>query len=622
MKFEYYNDIFTNPLRDRADVEQAVHQLLNPLKELYSNGCSRIHVGYTGASYALESIQMETFCRVLWGLAPLIYGNGYSDLWQKFIVGLKNGCNPQSEEYWGQVKDHDLKLVNMAALAFAMALVPEKITDALSKEEKQNLYVWLNQINDHKLWNNNWLFFRVLVNIGLKKTGLPHNIEAVEETLNLLEEFYLGDGWYSDGKTNQRDYYVGFAMHFYGLIYARLMETEDPVRSQMYKERAELFAKEFIYWFAPDGSSIPFGRSLTYRFAHSAFWSALVFAGVDTFQWGIVKGIVLRNLRWWVKKPIFTSDGILTNGYIYPNTHMIENYSGSGAPYWALKTFLCLCEDNDHPFWANQELELPALEAVHKQEHSRMLICRKKNHIQAFPVGQNSYPEMMRVGEKYTKFAYSNVFGFSVSVGPYGLAQGGFDSILAISLGDNYYRTRKSCKQFSVTDTHVYSKWTVFGDVEVHTWIIPISSWHIRIHKILTPRQIETAEGGYAFPLKNGTFDNNHETLRNGDSGIAATDLEGISGIQDVSFGQTTREAKLVIAEPNTNLMNQNTVIPTLISHLDAGQYLLGCLVLGDTHSDDFSNKWASLPVVSMENGVVHIKYGAEETEIVLTNYV
>ena len=42
-----------------------------------------------------------------------------------------------------------------------------------------------------------------------------YNQEQMEKDLNRMDDFYLGDGWYSDGCTRQRDYYIGFAMHFY-----------------------------------------------------------------------------------------------------------------------------------------------------------------------------------------------------------------------------------------------------------------------------------------------------------------------------------------------------------------------------------------------------------------------
>ena len=154
----------------------------------------------------------------------------------------------------------------------------------------------------------------MLINLGLKHVGAKFDPENVRHALELLDTFYLSDGWYSDGKTEQRDYYVSFGMHFYGLVYSKLMASEDPGRADLYKERAQQFAKDFIYWFSEDGSALPFGRSLTYRFAQSAFWGAMAFAGCDAFPWGVVKGIVLRHFRWWFNQPIFDPVGLLTIG--------------------------------------------------------------------------------------------------------------------------------------------------------------------------------------------------------------------------------------------------------------------------------------------------------------------
>ncbi len=43
----------------------------------------------------------------------------------------------------------------------------------------------------------------------------------------------------------------------------KLMKDHDPERSEIFLERGRQFYGDFIYWFANDGSEIPFGRSLT-----------------------------------------------------------------------------------------------------------------------------------------------------------------------------------------------------------------------------------------------------------------------------------------------------------------------------------------------------------------------
>lgn len=57
-----------------------------------------------------------------------------------------------------------------------------------------------------------------------------------------------------------------------------------------------------------------------------SFWGALAYAGVDLpepLTWGMVKGIVLRHLRYWQTQPdIWSSSGTLTIGYSYPNMYV------------------------------------------------------------------------------------------------------------------------------------------------------------------------------------------------------------------------------------------------------------------------------------------------------------
>lgn len=74
------------------------------------------------------------------------------------------------------------------------------------------------------------------------------------------------------------------------------------------------------------GRSIPFGRSVGYRFAMVSFWGALAYADVELpapLTWGMVKGIVLRHLRWWqTQHDIWSPSGTLTIGYSYPNMYV------------------------------------------------------------------------------------------------------------------------------------------------------------------------------------------------------------------------------------------------------------------------------------------------------------
>ncbi len=236
----------------------------------------------------------------------------FEDIYRK---GLCAGTNPDNKEYWGGFHAFDQKFVEMAAISYGLILIPEKLWNPLSFKEQENLATWLYGINDHQLPICKWILFAVLVNVALKKLGKPYDAEKLEYYLNGVEEFYLGDGWYQDGDSEQKDYYVSFAIHFYSLFYAKVMEKEDPDRSKKFKERAERFGKTFIYWFDEEGAALPFGRSLTYRFSQVSFWCACVMADVYPFPIEIMKGLIVRHLKDWFEKPIFDRDHILTIGY-------------------------------------------------------------------------------------------------------------------------------------------------------------------------------------------------------------------------------------------------------------------------------------------------------------------
>ena len=567
-----------NPLRTRADLQLAFEQLSMPLQPFYSDGAARIELGETGTSYSPGVAGMEGFSRVLWGMVPFLAGGGGSELWPTCLRGIANGTNPEHEEYWGDIRDYDQRLVEMAAFGFALALIPEKIWEPLTQPERDRLYQWLNQINRHPVWDCNWLFFRVLVNVGFRKIGLPCDEEQLTANLNRIDDFYAGEGWYTDGIGGHADYYGPFAIHYYGLLYAKLMGEEDPERAARYRERAALFAQSFTYWFAEDGSALPYGRSMAYRFSQAAFWSAYAYAEVDGCPAGVAKGIVLRHLRWWFRQPIFDASGVLTIGYRYPSLVVAEQYNSPGSPYWAMKTFLPLALAEDHPFWSAEELPLPELDALSVQRPADLVLVRRKEtgHVAAFNAGHAGTNEHAHTSAKYEKFAYSTAFGFSVPKAEWGVSQGAFDSTLALCERDNLYRVRRKNEETRIEGRLLYSRWKPWTDVEVRTWIVAGLPRHLRVHRIETGRPLDVAEGGFALGLQDDT--------RQHAEGLRATASGSLGTSSIVSLAGYDR-AEAVHAQPNTNVLHPRTVIPMLLGSLEPGVHWLVSEAYGEPGS-------------------------------------
>lgn len=604
-----------NPLQSRKDLAEAVKQIVYPLQPYYSKGKAKLELGNTGTSYSDDIAGLEGFSRVLWGLVPMLAGGDRSEIWELCLQGIKNGTNPAHEEYWGEITDFDQRAVEMAAFGYALVLAPERIWEPLNHQEKENLFTWLNQINQINVYDCNWLFFPVIVNLGFKAVGLPYDQEKAGKNLDRIDAFYLEEGWYADGVDAHCDYYGPFAIHFYSLLYAKLMEKEEPERAKKYKHRAATFAKEFIYWFSKDGSALPYGRSLAYRFSQSAFWSALVYAGVEPFSLGEMKGLILRNLRWWFQQPIFDANGLLTIGYCYPNLVMAENYNAPGSPYWSLKTFLILALPEEHPFWQAEEKPLPALKEKAVQKSPRFILCRQEDlgHTVAFNAGYKHTNEHPHAAAKYEKFVYSNVFGFSVQKAEWGLSQGAFDSMLAVSEGDNIYRGKRTCVDYTVSENVIYTKWKPFGDVEIKTWLVAGAPWHIRIHCIQSSRNLDYAEGGFALGLENNAFKGQKaEVILNKQQSFARLPW-GTSGIQSI-YGNG--QSELVYPNANTNLLNPRTVLPTIKGSLKPGTHWLVNAVFGELGNEEVLKHWDMVPHIEFVDDEIIIRQGTETVVI------
>lgn len=330
-------------LHTKSDFTALMHRFLDPLLPLYSEGGARLHLGDTGVTYPGRTIEMEAFSRPLWALAPFWTGGGRADDFLRiYRKGLASGTDPESPEYWGDPNDYDQLFVEMAALACAILETPESVWEPLTDAEKANLAKWLDTINHHDLPGCNWLLFRVLVNLALDSVGMPCDMARAAADMAEVDKWYVADGWYSDGPADikpQKDYYNPWAIQYYTVLYSVFAAKSDPARAALYRDRVTKFGQQFARWFDENGAALPFGRSLTYRIGQSAFYSACIWAGLEPLPLPVMKGIIVRNLNWWLARPIFDRDGVLTIGYGYPQQYMAEQYNAPGSPYWGLKVF-------------------------------------------------------------------------------------------------------------------------------------------------------------------------------------------------------------------------------------------------------------------------------------------
>lgn len=196
---------------------------------------------------------------------------------------------------------------------------------------------------------------------------------------------------------------------------------------------------------------------------------------------------------------------------------------------------------------------------------------------------------------KYGGFAYSSTYAFSVPPGLFSLEQYALASQLGLSDdGGEYWKTRRTndyaAIEYRENSPVLISVWAPFPDVKVKTVLVPPTEdfphWHLRAHKIEAGRDLLTADGSFAIRNVNsndgryldlynpatceGTFP---AIVGNYDIVTPAGWAHGRSGAFAVSNGAVGikalekwdgRRANLVNADPNSNLMEGRTVIPTL----------------------------------------------------------
>lgn len=541
--------------------------IVNPLKKYFCGG--KVCFARHRAWYENVSGDMEAFARPLWGLVPLWAGGGEADEFVSlYNKGFAEGTKTGTENYWGECHDCDQRFVEMAAIAYGLMFAPEKLWTPLCDEAKDDLVQWLSTINDKAVCDSNWTFFRVLVNAALKKTGRQYDKERMEKDLARIDEFYLSNGWYQDGEKGQCDYYIAFAFHFYSLIYAIAMEKDDESRAKLYKSRAEEFAKDFIYWSDENGEFLPYGRSLTYRFAQCAFWGACVAADIRPFSLEVMKGIIARSLDAWTSKNIFDTGGLLSVGYDYPNLLMAEHYNAHGSPYWGLKAYIFLMLPDDHKFWTAEAAPMPELEPLKIMGNNSQLVSRRNGRTVMYPVGSIADFSCGQIIPKYLKFAYSAHFGFNVMRSQLSLDESAPDSMLVFEV-DGMIMVRRHFNGGSVENGSVTVNWSPFDGIDVRTVITPTESGHIRCHEINSQVDCTAYDAGFA--------------VSSGDSDCLETSVDkgayAKNKFQQCSVASDEGEGIIIDASPNTNIRYPKTVIPAVKYEIKKGKTIVKTII-------------------------------------------
>lgn len=282
---------------------------------------------------------------------------------ERYASGLAAGTRTPGRddaESWPLILDHTVQgqpMVESASVALGLRLTRPWLWDQLDADVQDRAEEWLRGALRHVPAPNNWYLFPFSVAGFLESVGRgdAETTEARQRAFDLLETWYQGDGWYSDGDGRAYDHYNGWALHLYPVLDAYLASS-----SSVHGERLTEHLMSFSLLFGVNGSPIHFGRSLAYRFAAASAIGLGAVTGHTPLDPGVSRRVMSSALRYFLDRGAVDDDGLLSLGWHGPHAATLQPYSGPASPYWASKAFVCLLASSNHPLWTSTEGEMPS----------------------------------------------------------------------------------------------------------------------------------------------------------------------------------------------------------------------------------------------------------------------
>ncbi|BCJ64088.1 DUF2264 domain-containing protein [Polymorphospora rubra] len=348
----------------RAHWERLADHLLLAVRPYASPAHSLIDLPGPPSASGRWSDGLEGYARTFLLAAFRVAGAGGADphgLLRWYAEGLAAGVDPDSSQRWPRLTERRQARVEAASVVIALHETRRWLWDRLDDRTRNQLVEWLTPFIGTADYDNNWVWFQNVAEAFLRTVGGPWSSEDIERNLAWHEEWYVGDGWYSDGglqdgRRQNFDYYTGWALHFYPLWYQRIL-GEQPAWT--YRQRLGRYLGDARHLVGAGGAPLFQGRSLTYRFAMLApFWTGALFDATP-LPAGETRRLTGEVLRHFVDGGAVDADGLLPIGWHGAFPRIRQLYSGPGSPYWAGKGFAGLLLPAGHPVWTAPEQPLP-----------------------------------------------------------------------------------------------------------------------------------------------------------------------------------------------------------------------------------------------------------------------
>lgn len=319
---------------------------------------------------------LEAFGRLMAGIAPwLDLDDGpaeeqalrarYRDLTARALANAVDPGSPDALNF----TEGGQPLVDAAFLAQAVLRAPRVLQQGLAPATRTRLVAAFESARGIQPGFNNWLLFAATVEAALKALGARWDRMRVDYALRQHDQWYRGDGAYSDGPAFHWDYYNSFVIHPMLVdVLAACGETHPAWTALKAKQeaRATRYAGVLERLVGPDGTFPPLGRSIAYRcgafqaLAQAALRRALPADVVPAQAREALTAVIRRSLE---APGTFDAGGWLTIGFAGHQPGIGERYISTGSVYLCAFAFLPLGLPPADPFWADPAVDWTAKRA-------------------------------------------------------------------------------------------------------------------------------------------------------------------------------------------------------------------------------------------------------------------
>ena len=319
---------------------------------------------------------MEAIGRTMSGIAPWLAlpdDNTTESVMRKqlrtdLLRGLPRCVDPQSPDYLN-FRTEQQPIVDAAFMAHGFLRAPQALWQPLDEVTKKRFVEEFMSLRDRKAGFNNWLLFSGIIETFLMSIGEKYDPVRIDVAIKKMQEWYVGDGWYSDGPHFCMDYYNSFVIH--PMLVDILKVTSEKKFSD--KKDYDLAVKRMVRYseflervISPEGTYPAFGRSITYR---TAVFQALAQTALmeqlpehvtpAQVRCGLTK--VMQNM--FDKDQNFDKNNWLLLGFNGSQQMIADTYTSTGSLYMATMGFLPLGLPATNRFWTDAPADWTAKKA-------------------------------------------------------------------------------------------------------------------------------------------------------------------------------------------------------------------------------------------------------------------